>query len=1021
MKKIFYQKRVNPLLRKSLRLSGLSLVLSGAACLWSQNVCAQDERPTKQEVAEIIHRVNRYWQTNNPSHGNFFWNRAVYHIGNVDAYKATGDCGYLDFSTAWSELNLWKGAKSDDKSKWKYTYGESDEYVLFGDCQVCFQVYSDLYKVIPEDVRIARMREVMEYQITTPVVDYWWWVDGLFMAMPIMTRLYSITGNEQLLEKMHEYWEYSNSIMYDYDEDLYYRDARYVYPEHQTYSGKKDFWARGDGWIFAAFARVLADLPKDDAYREEYITFYKDMAKSLAKSQQPEGYWTRSILDPDYAPGYETSGTALFAFGYLWGINNGILDESEYGETARRAWKYLSETALHENGRVGYIQPIGDKADPNQTIGENSTADFGVGAYLMAASEMLKYAQGEMPLLDLRITSLKRTDEGQIYVTFNDTLDAQTASDISCYTIDDKPMTGSVEFDGVRSVVLTPDFQLTGGKHNFAASGIKGDNGQIAGEGCTGTIIYTIDLTPCNPDVTVTAIGNQEGNTPENTIDNNLDTRWSQAGLNQWIRYDLGEVRNVRAVDVAFYLGSQRKSYFDIMLSVDGKEYTTVLAGCESCGTTDQLERFSFDVQPARYVMLNCNGNSQGGDNWNSITELRVSWENEMLDMIKIPGEVYTHIVLPEQDGKGRPISWKSSAPEVLSGDGLVNNPEVSTEVVLTADCADEHKEYNVTVMPRDPEKCVVASYEFEADDVYEAGHEERCLVDRSGKGRDARIMGQAVIDGKLNLTANTPDGFWTNGYLILPQGLLDSLRSYTVVAVVNPSSLDVQPRLYDFGSSSGNSVFLRLSECAAGMKYNAGTTTLVMSSEQPQIGRDQLMAVTYDAVTHQTCVYIDGKLTASENTIVNEPRSLTFISPDSRNYVGRSQWWDSNVARDNLDFCGTIDDFKIFSTALTEKEIGDMYNGTVGINDVDGMTDGSIALENTVVSKGEPLRLSAVGLSSVPCRVSVFSMQGALVSESNVQSLPCSVEQSLPSGCYVVSVAAEGTGIVASQKFIVK
>ena len=77
MKKIFYQKRVNPLLRKSLRLSGLSLVLSGAACLWAQNVCAQDERPTKQEVAEIIHRVNRYWQTNNPSHGNFFWNRAV--------------------------------------------------------------------------------------------------------------------------------------------------------------------------------------------------------------------------------------------------------------------------------------------------------------------------------------------------------------------------------------------------------------------------------------------------------------------------------------------------------------------------------------------------------------------------------------------------------------------------------------------------------------------------------------------------------------------------------------------------------------------------------------------------------------------------------------------------------------------------------------------------------------------------------------------------------------------------------
>lgn len=1016
MNKIFY-----PLLGKNLRWPVAVMALSGVICASAQDNLQDPGKPTKTEVAEIIHRVNRYWQKANPSHGNFFWNRAVYHIGNMEAYKATGDCGYLDFSTAWAEYNQWKGAKSDNKENWKYTYGESDDYVLFGDCQVCFQVYADLYHVVPEEERIARMREVMEYQISTSAVDYWWWVDGLFMAMPVMTRLYAITGNEQLLEKMHEYWEYSNSIMYDYDENLYYRDARYVYPEHQTYSGKKDFWARGDGWIFAAFARVLADLPEDDPHREDYLTFYRNMAESLARSQQPDGYWTRSIIDPEYAPGYETSGTALFTYGYLWGINNGILDADKYGETVSRAWKYLSQTALQPDGFVGYIQPIGDKADPNQTIGLYSTADFGVGAYLMAASEMLKYAQGDMPQLDLRITSLNRADDGQICVTFNDTLDAQTASDISNYTIDGKPMTGSVDFDGVRSVVITPDFQLNGGNHKFFASGVKGDNGQTAGEGCTATIVYTIDLMPCNPDVTVTAIGNQEGNTPENTIDNNLDTRWSQAGLNQWIRYDLGEVRNVRAVDVAFYQGAQRKSYFDIMLSVNGTDYTTVLAGCESCGTTDQLERFSFDVQPARYVMLNCNGNSQGGANWNSITELRVSWENEMLDMIKVPEVVYTHIVLPAQDGKGRPITWQSSAPDILSADGLVNNPSEPTEVTLTADCADEHKEYTVTVMPRNAEKCVVVNYAFDSADVYEADGGERRLADRSGHGRDAQIMGNAVVDGRLDLTANTPDGFFTNGYLVLPQGMLDSLRSYTVAAVVNPASLDAQPRLYDFGSSSGNSVFLRLKDCAAGLKYNGAATTLVLSSEQPQVGKEQLLAVTYDAATHETRVYVDGRLTASENTIVNEPRSLTFISPDSRNYVGRTQWWDTNVALDNVDFCGTIDDFTVYSTALTEDEIQNLYDGTVGIDDVETTADGRILLENPVVSQGEPLRLSADGLSAVPCRVSVFNMQGALVAEYKVQSLPCSLAQSLPSGCYIVNVVADGTGASQSQKFIVK
>ena len=36
--------------------------------------------------------------------------------------------------------------------------------------------------------------------------------------------------------------------MLDRETGLYYRDAKYVYPKHKTSSGKKDFWARGDGW-----------------------------------------------------------------------------------------------------------------------------------------------------------------------------------------------------------------------------------------------------------------------------------------------------------------------------------------------------------------------------------------------------------------------------------------------------------------------------------------------------------------------------------------------------------------------------------------------------------------------------------------------------------------------------------------------------------------------------------------------------------------------------------------------------
>ncbi len=349
-----------------------------------------DSGKEKSEIVEIIKKVNGKWQAEHaPDQANAFWHPAAYHTGNMAAYKVTGLEEYKNYSEAWAEHNEWKGAKSDDKAKWKYSYGEKDDYVLFGDWQICFQVYTDLYKLDPEDYKIARAREVMEYQMSTPQNDYWWWVDGLYMVMPVMTRLYTITENPLYLEKLYEYFAYARDLMYDEESALFFRDAKYIYPEHKTNSGLKDFWARGNGWIFAAIPRVLEDLPENDPHRGEYIQIYKDLAKSIAASQQEEGYWTRSMLDPEQAPGPETSGTAFFTYGFLWGINNGFLEESVYMPVVNKSWRYLTEVALQPDGTLGYVQPIGERAIPGQQIDANSTSDFGVGAFLLAASEML--------------------------------------------------------------------------------------------------------------------------------------------------------------------------------------------------------------------------------------------------------------------------------------------------------------------------------------------------------------------------------------------------------------------------------------------------------------------------------------------------------------------------------------------------------------------------------------------------------------------------------------------------------
>ena len=372
-------------------LLALSLMLGG---------CATPAEPAigvkRSEVLAQIDKVNTYWQAHKPAKEWAFWDVAAYHTGNIEAYRVTGNERYRRYSEEWAEHNAWKGAASDNKAAWKYNYGETPEHVLFGDWQICFQTYADLYmmdKNPDKDPRkIARAREVMEYQMSTPNRDYWWWADGLYMVMPVMTKMFKITGNRQYLDKLHEYYEHANSIMYDAEEQLYYRDAKYVYPKHKSSSGKKDFWARGDGWVFAGLAKVLAELPKDDPYRAKYVERYREMALAVARSQQPGGYWTRSMLDPGHAPGPESSGTAFFTYGLLWGINNGLLPREVYLPAAQRGWRFLSGVAVQLDGKVGYVQPIGERAIPGQVVNQHSTTHFGVGAFLLAAAEMSRLA-----------------------------------------------------------------------------------------------------------------------------------------------------------------------------------------------------------------------------------------------------------------------------------------------------------------------------------------------------------------------------------------------------------------------------------------------------------------------------------------------------------------------------------------------------------------------------------------------------------------------------------------------------
>ncbi|MFD0993412.1 polysaccharide lyase family 7 protein [Tenacibaculum geojense] len=126
-------------------------------------------------------------------------------------------------------------------------------------------------------------------------------------------------------------------------------------------------------------------------------------------------------------------------------------------------------------------------------------------------------------------------------------------------------------------------------------------------------------------EITVTANGD-DGNKPINTLDGNLNTRWSSYGATgKYITYDLGEVMTIDDVSIAWFKGNQRVSYFQIAIGNTTSSFTTVLNNkvSGSSGSTSNLEKYELPDTQGRYVRIRGFGNSS--NDWNSITEVQIN------------------------------------------------------------------------------------------------------------------------------------------------------------------------------------------------------------------------------------------------------------------------------------------------------------------------------------------------------------------------------------------------------------
>lgn len=137
---------------------------------------------------------------------------------------------------------------------------------------------------------------------------------------------------------------------------------------------------------------------------------------------------------------------------------------------------------------------------------------------------------------------------------------------------------------------------------------------------------FSIDDAVSIQDITVTGVGTQDPNIPENTLDTIDDTRWSanSSDGSAHLTYDLQCKRTVTSVKIYFHKGNSRTSSFKIATSNDNVTYTDVTAVLTSSGTTVGFEEFMLPSNTkVRYVRIFGYGNSEGSG-WNSYEEVQV-------------------------------------------------------------------------------------------------------------------------------------------------------------------------------------------------------------------------------------------------------------------------------------------------------------------------------------------------------------------------------------------------------------
>ncbi len=368
------------------KLSLLMFAIVGLSCgstfavtapTFSTNPIA-GEPLSKESVKQQMKLVADWQIAHKYTHPDYDWTVGALYTGMAEWAKIAGTDSYWEYMKGIGEkLNWGLGPR----------LYHADDHCIGQMYAALYRKYGKKYMIQPtlnELTYITEYPSKVDLEFKGKATDRWSWCDAIFMGPTVWAKMGNITGDKRYYSFMDHEFKAITSYLYDKEDSLYFRDSNYFTKTEKN--GKKVFWGRGNGWVLAGISIILNEIPQDYKNRKMYEKVYVQMAQRLAGLQGPDGYWHASLLDPDSYPNPETSASGFNCYGLAWGINNGYLSKEKYLPIVIKAWNALAHS-VDSDGKLCWVQPIG--ADP-KAVTREMTEVYGVGAYLLAGSEMVK-------------------------------------------------------------------------------------------------------------------------------------------------------------------------------------------------------------------------------------------------------------------------------------------------------------------------------------------------------------------------------------------------------------------------------------------------------------------------------------------------------------------------------------------------------------------------------------------------------------------------------------------------------